>query len=79
MEFQIMLSGRTVDLDALRERLEAIDPGAVADISGDGRTLRISAETSTGDLARLAGATGLEVKPSQVLEVPAFCCGGCGG
>ncbi len=78
MEFNIRMAGKSVDLDALRTTLGGVDPTAMVDLDRGG-VLRIAIEASARDLAGWLQNAGCEVKSSQILEVPAFCCGGCGG
>lgn len=77
MEFRVQLAGLHLDQGALQALLFDIDPAAMLDIDRDGATLRVAAEASTATLTELLQRSGCPVKPAQVLEVPAFCCGGC--
>lgn len=79
MEFHIQMTGVALDVDALRTTLTQVDPAAMADLDPRSNVLRIAMEASAADLAGWLRGAGCDVKPSQVLEVPAFCCGGCGG
>lgn len=79
MEFHVQVSGLPVDLDAVQASLLALDPVAVAALDADGELLRVSAEVDASELADLMIRAGCPVTKARVLEVPPFCCGGCGG
>lgn len=78
MEFHIVSADMPANLDAIQAILSDVDPLAVVDLDRAG-VLRVSAETSAAGLVELLQRAGHPVRPSQVLEVPSFCCGSCGG
>lgn len=79
MEFHIKTRGATPNLAAINAALVAIDPVAVADVDpADGR-LRIAVALGSPDLLNLLTQVGYPVDWKQLEEVPAVCCGACGG
>ena len=77
MEFHIAITGRTVDIERIEASVGAVDPAVVVD--ADATTLRVAAAVSTGELAALLRAAGLDVTPAAIQPQPSVCCGGCGG
>lgn len=77
MEFTVQLADLPIDLDAVQTGLLALDPSAVADLDRRRATLRVAGEVGAADIVQLLQQTGCPVTPAHVLEVPAFCCGGC--
>ncbi|HEX5487542.1 MAG TPA: hypothetical protein VFX04_00165 [Rhodanobacteraceae bacterium] len=79
MEFHIRTQGRQPDLDAINAALLAIDPLAMADVDPANANLRISVQLGSPELLDLLTRCGYPVDWRQLEEIPAVCCGACGG
>lgn len=79
MEFHIKLADSLLDLDAIDEAIRAVDASALVDIDPAGDTLRVAASVGTAELVALIRQAGYPVAPSQVVQLPSICCGGCSG
>lgn len=79
MEFRIKTRGVAPDLAAINDALVAIDPAAVADIDPADGSLRVAVALGSPDLLALLTRVGYPVGWKQLEEVPAVCCGACGG
>ena len=79
MEFQVDISGRSANLDAIREALCAVDPGALADRDPLNPVLRISAGLPARELLGLLHQAGCAVDEGAIRALASNCCGGCGG
>lgn len=79
MEFHIKTNGAQPDLGVINAALAALDPLAVADIDPADGTLRVAAELGSPELLALLTRAGYPVGWKQLVEVPAVCCGACGG
>lgn len=78
MEFHIRLAGVKPDLDAIEQRLHAVDPAGVVDIDELGH-LRVATAINPDALLVLMRQADLAVVAGQVTQVPSTCCGGCSG
>lgn len=79
MEFHIDTAGAQLDLGAIEEALQDLDPAALLDMEGDGRTLRVSTILEGPTLLGLLAGAGVSVSVEQLYQVPSICCGGCSG
>lgn len=79
MELHVQLAGTQIDPDVIQGVLLDVDPVAVVDVDRSGELLRVSAEITAAGLVGLMHQSGYPVTAAQVLEVPPFCCGSCGG
>lgn len=69
----------TPDLNAINDALIQVDPLAMADLDANGQTLRVVVELASPGLLELLARAGLRANWHQLEEVPAVCCGACGG
>lgn len=79
MEFRIRTRGVTPNLAAINDALVAIDPAAVADVDPADGDLRVAVALGSPALLALLTRVGYPVDWKQLEEVPAVCCGACGG
>ena len=79
MEFHIRFSGTAPDPDIIEDAIRSVDPSALVDIEPGTETLRIAATVGAVQLAALVSLAGFPVAPSQVIQIPSVCCGGCSG
>lgn len=79
MEYHIDMAGAEPDLPAIEDVLYDLDPAVIVAMARDGNTLRIATYIPIADLLGLIRQAGCEVEPSQIVELPSICCGGCGG
>jgi hypothetical protein len=79
MEFHIRLAQPITDLATIEDAILSVDPGAQVDIDKLGETLRVAAYVEAPELVSLLNRAGYPVDPLQVVQLPAICCGGCGG
>ncbi|HET7561037.1 MAG TPA: hypothetical protein VFJ87_01500 [Rhodanobacteraceae bacterium] len=79
MEFHIDTNGVQPNLRAVNDALLAVDPAAMADIDPANGMLRVSAELSSPELLALLTQAGYPVDWRRLRQVPAVCCGACGG
>lgn len=77
MQFNIHLVPPGLDIAAVEDRLQALDPAGLADIEGS--VLRVSTAASENDLIALLADVGHPIRPEQVERLPSVCCGGCSG
>lgn len=81
MQFDIHLDAEAprIDLDAVEQRLLALDPAGVVDLDRATGTLRVSTYLAEDELASLLAQAGHAVPPDRIRRLPSVCCGGCGG
>lgn len=79
MEYHINFCGSAPSASAIEDIVREVDPAAMVDIGQGAATLRIAASIGVGELAALVSRAGIAVAPSQVVQLPSICCGGCSG
>lgn len=79
VEFHIKTLGVKPDLGAINAELAAVDPLAVADIDPADGTLRVAAELGSPEVLELLTRAGFPATWRQLEQMPAVCCGACGG
>lgn len=79
MEFHIMLTAPSPDIDAIERAIHAVDPSASVDIDPASHAVRIAASIDAIQLVALVGQAGYPLSPQQVTQLPSICCGGCSG
>lgn len=79
MEFQVDISGRAANVEAIREALCSIDPAALADRDPLNPVLRISANLPARELLGVLHQSGCAVDAGAIRALASNCCGGCGG
>lgn len=79
MEFHVRLTNPITDLASIEDAIQAFDPAAQIDIDKLGQNLRVAAFVEATELVSLLDRAGYRVNPLQVVQLPAICCGGCGG
>lgn len=79
MEFHVTLIEPVANLAVIEDAILAFDPAAQIDVDKLGQTLRVAAFVEAAELVSLLDQAGYPVDASQVVELPAICCGGCGG
>ena len=79
MEFSLRTSGGTPDLAAIERQLVVLDPAALIDLDGDGRTVRISTAATGSELLACLRLAGTAADPGDLVQLPSVCCGGCSG
>ena len=79
MEFHVRLTHAIADFAAVEDAIHTFDPAAQIDIDKPGENLRVAASMEAFELVSLLDRMGYPVNPSQVVQLPSICCGGCGG
>ena len=79
MEFHVDGLPTSVDMAAITDAINNIDPAALVDIDPATGALRVNASMSADDLTSAIGTAGQEVGGLLVMQLPSTCCGGCGG
>lgn len=79
MEFHVRLAQPITDLATIEDAIQSFDPGAQVDIDKQGENLRVAAYVEASELVSLLNRAGYRVDPLQIVQLPAICCGGCGG
>ena len=78
MQYMIAATSPVARIDAVVDRINALDPSALVDVDTAGR-LRISTLLPDGEVLLALGLAGLMVAPADLERMPSECCGGCGG
>jgi hypothetical protein len=78
-EFAFELPQALRDLSTLDRALVALDPAALLDLDGSGRTIRMATVLTRPELLACLDAAGLPADPSRLRQLPSVCCGGCSG
>lgn len=79
MEFHVDGLPAAVDIAAITDAINFMDPAAQVDIDPATGALRVSAAISVEDLTTAIGSTGQQADRMLVMQLPSTCCGGCGG
>ncbi|TWG89726.1 hypothetical protein L599_000400000370 [Luteimonas sp. J16] len=79
MEFHVRLGENRIDLGAVEDALQSLDPAALADLDLATRTLRVSTSLDEARIAACLARTGFAVDAGAIERQPSTCCGGCGG
>ena len=79
MQFTIRMDTQSLDIKALEDHLQALDPAALADVDALNRTVRVSTSLSEHEVAAGLYRIGHAIDASRIEREPSVCCGGCGG
>ncbi len=79
MEFHVDGLPAAIDMAAITDAINNIDPAAQIDIDPATGALRVSAAISADELSTAIGTTGQQADGLLVMQLPSTCCGGCGG
>lgn len=67
------------DVAALDRAIVELDPAAVVDLDGDGRTIRMATVLTRAELLACIAEAGLSADNARLRQLPSVCCGGCSG
>ncbi len=79
MEYAIQLKTDSPNLGAITDALLDVDPAAVADLDGDGHTLRLSTNMLDCELLGALAQSGHPITEDKIKRLPSVCCGSCSG
>ncbi len=79
MEFHVDGLPAAVDIAAITDAINTMDPAAQVDIDPATGALRVSAAISAAELTTAISSSGQPTDGVLVMQLPSTCCGGCGG
>ncbi len=79
MEFHVNGMPAAVDMAAVTDAINSIDPAALVDIDPSTGALRVNASMSADELTTALDDSGQASDGLLVMQLPSHCCGGCGG
>ncbi|MEZ5543893.1 MAG: hypothetical protein R3F10_01620 [Lysobacteraceae bacterium] len=79
MQFNVLLTQPNIDVEAIGQLLQQMDPSGMVDVDRLNQRLRISTHVSGAELIDLMAKAGTPIRANQIEQVPSVCCGGCGG
>ena len=75
MEFHVRLGENRIDLGAVEDALQSLDPAALADLDLATRTLRVSTSLDEARIAACLARTGFAVDAGAIERQPSTCWG----
>ena len=79
MEYHVAWSGTAPAFQVIEDTILDADPSASVDLDAATNKLRVAGSLATVELIALLHKAGYAVNEAQVMALPSYCCGDCGG